>query len=189
MILTEPLPDGIEVDGERYAVYTDYCDWIKFEKLLEDDEPTETEKATLMLDWYIDAPPPALDAAIKGLVWFFRCGVDIEDGGQGKQSARVYDYEQDAQLIYAAFRQAYNIDLSNGLHWWVFRACLNGMPDVTRLAQIMGIRGTDTSAMSQRERKHYEKLKSLCALKGNTPKPKTLADRDAAFLAKVKRKR
>lgn len=186
MMLTNPLPDSVEIDGEHYKVITDFAEWIKFEMLIDDPEFTDDEKAALMIQWYDCEPPQDYGEAINALVWFFRCGTEIEDGN-GKQSPKVYDYDQDAQLIYAAFLQAYNIDLSNGLHWWAFRACLAGMPESTRLAQIMGIRGVDMDGMSQRERQHYKKLQALCAIKGDTPK--TLEDRDAAYLAKVAKRK
>lgn len=51
--------------------------------------------------------------------------------------------EQDAELIYASFKQAYNINLfeeHGKLHWHEFRALLNGLPSNTSIQEIVRIR-------------------------------------------------
>lgn len=56
---------------------------------------------------------------------------------------RVFDFVQDADLIYAAFRQTYGIDLHAArgkLHWLDFLALLKALPDNTRFSQIVDIR-------------------------------------------------
>jgi hypothetical protein len=53
------------------------------------------------------------------------------------------DFIQDGPLIYAAFMQAYGIDLQKErgrLHWWQFSALLQGLPANTRLVEVMQIR-------------------------------------------------
>jgi hypothetical protein len=93
-------------------------------------------------------------------------------------------------MIYAAFHQAYGINLATAsLHWWEFRALLINLPDTTRMGSIMGIRATDTSEMSKHERRRYDKLKKLCAIGKRADKPQTLAERDAAFLSKLEKRK
>ena len=56
---------------------------------------------------------------------------------------KILDFEQDADYIYAAFWQAYNIDLDkqhDKLHWSRFMALLNSLPENTRMSQIIDIR-------------------------------------------------
>ena len=53
------------------------------------------------------------------------------------------DFIQDGQLIYAAFMQAYGIDLNDQrgkLHWWKFTALLRGLPSNTRFMEVVQIR-------------------------------------------------
>lgn len=53
------------------------------------------------------------------------------------------DFIQDGQLIYAAFMQAYGIDLNaqrGKLHWWKFSALLRGLPSNTRFMEVVQIR-------------------------------------------------
>jgi hypothetical protein len=56
---------------------------------------------------------------------------------------KTMDFEQDAALIYAAFLQAYGIDLyavRNQMDWRIFIALLKGIPENTELSRIIKIR-------------------------------------------------
>lgn len=56
---------------------------------------------------------------------------------------RSFDFEQDAKYIYAAFRQAYGINLfeeQGRLHWWEFIALFSALPEDARIIGIMRIR-------------------------------------------------
>lgn len=61
-------------------------------------------------------------------------------GNEGK----VFDFEQDAGFIYASFLQAYGIDLieqQGKLPWQKFLALFQGLPEDTKIREVMGIRG------------------------------------------------
>ena len=54
---------------------------------------------------------------------------------------KLTDFEQDAELIVAAFRQAYGINLfKDKLHWTEFCCLLGCIPDGSRYTDIIGIR-------------------------------------------------
>lgn len=76
----------------------------------------------------------------------------------------------DAKYIYAAFMQAYGIDLieqQGSLHWAKFSALLNALPDNTLMRQIIDIRKTDLSEINDKsERKRIKKLKMQFGLEG-----------------------
>ncbi len=186
--LYEGLPETVEVQGEAYSIWTDFRDWIAFEMMLLDDDVTDLEKLSLMLAWYKAEIPQDAQAAVDALLTFFNGGSEPSPGARG-DGKRVYDYAQDAELIYAAFRQAYGIDLAKDpLHWWEFRALMSGIPESTRMAAVMGIRAADTSVMSAAEKKHYTRLQELYAL-NREQKPQTVAERDAAMIARARARR
>lgn len=80
---------------------------------------------------------------------------------------QTVDLEYDAELIYAAFLQAYRIDLINEqgkLHWTKFIALLHGLPEETPLKKIMDIRGTKLEKIKDKStrdmyREQKEKLR------------------------------
>ncbi|MFW7409166.1 Gp15 family bacteriophage protein [Vagococcus fluvialis] len=54
-----------------------------------------------------------------------------------------YSLQHDAKYIYAAFRQAYNINLfeeQGKLHWFDFQALLTSLPEDTKFKEIIKIR-------------------------------------------------
>jgi hypothetical protein len=176
------------VQGEAYSIWTDFRVWIAFAMMLLDDDVTDLEKLSLMLGWYKAEIPQDAQAAVEALLTFFNGGSEPSPGTRG-DGKRVYDYAQDAELIYAAFRQAYGINLAvEQLHWWEFKALMSGIPETTRLASVMGIRAADTSSMGAAEKKHYARLKALYAL-NREQKPQTAAERDAAMIARARARR
>jgi hypothetical protein len=84
---------------------------------------------------------------------------------------KAFDFVQDSPLIYAAFYQAYGLDLieqQGKLHWWKFQSLLNGLPSNTRFSEIVSIRMKPIPAptkYNQQEREELMRLKSLYAVK------------------------
>lgn len=61
----------------------------------------------------------------------------------GKQEQAPYDIRFDGNYIYASFLQAYGIDLfdvQGKLHWKKFNALLSGLPEGTKLMEVIKIR-------------------------------------------------
>lgn len=61
----------------------------------------------------------------------------------GKQEQAPYDIRYDGDYIYASFLQAYGIDLfdvQGDLHWKKFNALLSGLPEGTKLMEVIKIR-------------------------------------------------
>ena len=58
-----------------------------------------------------------------------------EEEEQQKMGSRYFHFSEDAGCIYAAFREAYGIDLQqiDYMHWWSSGACLTGCRMVQRL--------------------------------------------------------
>ena len=85
------------------------------------------------------------------------------------QEKKVFDFVQDAELIYAAFMQAYRIDLiDTPLHWWKFGALLSGLPSNTRFSEVVQIRTMEIpkpTKYNHDERMRIIRLKHDYALK------------------------
>ena len=63
--------------------------------------------------------------------------------GTSTKKTRVYSLKYDGEYIYASFMQAYSIDLfevQNKLHWKKFNALLAGLPEGTKLIEVVKIR-------------------------------------------------
>lgn len=172
-------------------IRTDYRYMVILEQLLKDPDMTGTEKISAALDLlYIRQPAASLKEAWDGLLWFYRCGeepADQREAASPRSGRTVYDFDQDAAYIYAAFRQVYGIDLQAGpLHWWAFRAMLSSLPESCLMGRIMGWRATDTRKLKGAEKRHIERMQRLFAIKGHSAgHTLTLAEQEAAYKAWV----
>lgn len=164
-ILIDDLP--VEIGG--VPIRTDYRYMVMFEQLIFDPKVDSTDKFYQALDLLYREPVPDVKRAWDGLLWYYGGGhYDAESDGKGKggRSCPVYDFEQDAERIYSAFWQVYQIDLQSApLHWWKFRSLLGNLPESCLMGQIMQIRAADASKFKGAERKRIQKLQRLYAIK------------------------
>lgn len=139
--------------------------------------------------------PADLQALWQGVIDFYLAG---EQGAEpaakpasGPDTGPAFDYRCDAPYIVAAFQQAYGIDLTREkLHWFRFRALFAALPEDTLMAKIMGWRSADLADYEGSMREHYAALKERFALpaslRGGAAVAQTVAEHDAAFLARFR---
>lgn len=125
------LPSCIECDGSFYALNTDFRVWIAFDAFLREG---------VLWDGIFSDEVPSGEWREAAKEFFLSKNATPKDAG--KSTDRAIDYILDGDYIVAAFQQAYGIDLTSieYLHWHRFSALLKGLPDETKLAQIMGYR-------------------------------------------------
>ena len=133
------LPDAIIVDGRAFRIKTDFTHWINFSQKIDERAP--------LLDFdyiYIEEKPEDRAAGFNELMTFFINKRELPHVRESGSHEKFLDYTLDADLIFAAFWQQYQIDLVEikHLHWWKFQALLFGLKD-TKLADVMSFRGYD----------------------------------------------
>lgn len=77
---------------------------------------------------------------------------------------RMFDFEEDSEYIYASFMQAYGLDLveqQGKLHWKKFIALFQGLPDGTKIREVMRIRGMEIPAPTKYNQKEIKNLMEL----------------------------
>ena len=178
MKLQDRLPDSVTVLGKRYRLDLDFRNILRMMEVMARDDLIPSARAYLALKCVMKRPPknpgPVLDA-VRGLLFPER------KHGDGK---RLTSFEQDADLIRAAFRQAYGIDLyRDKLHWMEFSALLSVLPEGSRYSEVLGIRSRPMPAATkynQAEREWLAKAKAACALEMSEN------DRERAYAEGVK---
>ena len=173
-VLMDDLPCTVIVANVRIPINTDYRTGILFEQTLSDLTIPDDEKLDTVLQlYYGDAVFTLLDdmnkvqEALNGIMWFYRCGADETAGSETEEDTSGKDppfsYEHDAGYIYAAFVEAYGIDLTkNRLHWWQFRALFLGLPETVLFCKIMGYRTMEIPAKIPKEKKKfYQRMKRI----------------------------
>lgn len=163
MKLYERLPDHVEAAGRRYRLDLDFRKVLRMMEVMSRDDLIPAARDWLALRCIMRRPPrhpgPLLEA-VRALLFPARKG-----DGDGK---RITSFEQDADLIRAAFRQTYGIDLyRDRLHWLEFSGLLSALPEGSRYSDVLGIRARPMptpTKYNQQEREWLAKAKAAVAL-------------------------
>nr|DAN65714.1 MAG TPA: hypothetical protein [Caudoviricetes sp.] len=169
-ILIDKLPCSVIVDNIDTEIVSDFRTSILFEQLMKDNSVNDDVKIELALNLYFPNQYiiNTVDAVNK-IIWFYSGGKDIKEssGKSNSSNINIYDFEQDADYIYAAFMEQYKIDLADidYLHWWKFKSLFYGLNKDIQLSKIMFYRSVElTDDMTKNERKFYRDMKRLYAL-------------------------
>ena len=148
MMLIQPLVQHICFKGRRYRLNLSYDNVLRVFEVQREPLFNPAQCVQLAVELLAGRragrlPLDQLSELLKAINAEF-ISPDVKPSKPGEP--RVLDWLQDAALIYAAFRQAYGIDLikqRGRLDWRCFYALVQGLPDDTRLRAVMGIRGRD----------------------------------------------
>lgn len=162
MRLQDRLPDGVTVDGKFYKCDFDFRNVLMLMETLSREDLIEEAREYNALKCVMKRPKNVSKVlkAIKELLFQTK---------PQKDAKKVTDFEQDAGMIRAAFKQAYGIDLyRDKLHWIEFSELLNAIPEGSRYSEVVGIRARPIPAATkwnQAERTWLINAKASVALK------------------------
>ncbi len=156
-------PNGLIIDGVAYPIETDFHTAIAYG--LETVAGTITPARFYRL-WFPEEQPENLQAALTAVGQFYTMGKTVPAG----EGPIPYDLGQDAGAIFAAFRRNYGIDLCRErLHWWHFRALLEGL--ITHsFSQRVAYRTAELTGRSPQERAELLRYRSMYAIEGESLK-------------------
>lgn len=170
-ILLDRLPNHTP---SGFKIRTDFRESIKFELLMQDTNLSEKNKViqALKLYYYNTEQIEGFQQAINDLLWFYRCGKEIEKGIDNREERKskikqIYSYEFDDEFIYNSFMEQYKIDLNSikYLHWWKFKTLLNGLNEKTQFMKVLEYRAVDLARIKDKSKKeYYRKMKKIYAL-------------------------
>lgn len=182
-ILIDALPQTVLISGRDVPISTDFRVGILFELLINDATISDAQKAEAAFDLYFSqddfnniVKEKAVAEATEAIVWFYSCGKSKEQitraTRQQKSSMqkRIYDFDIDAPLIYAAFLSQFSVDLQDvdTLHWWKFSAMFAALHETHEISKIMGYRAIDLQTIKNKaERSRLSILQAKYALPNN----------------------
>lgn len=162
-ISQEELPTRIIADDLEIPVSADFRSWIKADLILKDRQIPKEAKLPVICQ-YIGLDLTNLDVTIPdlwtGIFKFYMCEQEPRGEAVSSSRATAYRFDCDWWLIYAAFIQQYGINLLRAdLHWFEFRALLDGLTEQTQFIKVVQARLRDTSKLKGEEKAQAEKLK------------------------------
>lgn len=181
-ILSSNLPKELIVDGTRMPIRYDYRSWIRFTCRIfsqtGDDDAKRFLKAIDEVAPGLSLPECSYGTFIRELMNFYRGGKRPNiAGNRVSKNVNALDFDYDSDYIFAAFYQQYGIDLqaSEDMHWWTFKALFDGLTDSTQIVKIMQYRTIDLSELKDKhQREFYRKMKEIYAI----PIPESIRKRN-----------
>ena len=139
------LPNAIAACGQVFLLNTDFRPWLQYPGIIRED----------LRELFTDRTPPLLTReVIEQLDCFYMPPAELPRGSSA--GVPLVDWDLDADLIYAAFMQAYSIDLiETGMHWHKFLALFSALPEETLMVKIMSYRayaGQDKDMLELRDK-------------------------------------
>ena len=167
MKLTDRLDDVIEYKGReiKLGLYFDVV--LRSFELLKDEYFTEVEKIDILLQMFVENPESlaGLNIFEKNALVNIIFDQFIADGSiRGSNEKPPFDFEKDAEYIYASFMYDYGIDLfevQGKLHWKKFKALLAGLSDESKLMKVIGYRTMEIPPPNKYNRKERQRLIEL----------------------------
>lgn len=179
-LLLNKLDNKVILDGKEVYIDLDFRNFIRLELMSQDPSIDDFTRITVTLNnFYGTSSIIEYKKAIRIILDYYTSDgsdlYEVEEEDKQKREARsssspnkpILDFNYDAGLIYAAFKEQYNIDLIDidFLHWWKFKALLLGLNENTKLSKVMYYRGVEIdSKMDKEQKKFLQEMKRLYAL-------------------------
>lgn len=166
--LTEKPPVSVEIGGTQVPVNADFRVMLRIDDLREEGM-TDAERGIESLRLFYGKVPSDIETATERMLWFMRCGEKEKKAAarSGKPDKPDFSFVCDAPLILAAFRDQYGVDLVDVdfLHWWEFRALLDGLRSGHLFCEVRRIRSMDLGKIKDNDqRKYYREMQKIYAL-------------------------
>lgn len=135
------LPTELTVNGNRYAINSDYRIALLIFQAYDDPDLTDNEKHMVCLQClysdYNRIPKSERIDALQQAIWF----LDGGDMPKSKQAAKTIDWEQDEKIIFPEINKAagFEVRSANYMHWWTFLGYFNVIGDGV-LSMVISIR-------------------------------------------------
>lgn len=165
---------------------------MRLSMLSEAEKASESDFLRILLEFYRGNPPSDIEKAVESLCWFASCGKRDSSNKRVtpdlKKQDRGFSFYVDQGLIYAAFQEAYHINLTTeSMHWWLFNELLNALPGDVLLMRVIHWRLTDLKKLPKAQREFYRKMKETYAIHKKGA-PKTYEEYKQEMLSYVQRR-
>jgi len=141
----------------------------------------------IMLANLYSVMPVDVEQAIEKASLFLNGGrANSEEDDDG---LRLYSFEKDADLIFAAFRQTHGIDLQKEkMHWWQFLALFMDLGQDTTFCQLIGLRKrVKTGKASKEEKETAQQMGSMFEIEDLDTRTIEEREKEAEFFRLIKR--
>lgn len=187
----EELPVSITASDTELSCETDFRVWVRVSLIIEDKQIPDEAKLPIICQ-YIGLDLRHFEGTAEdlwtGIFSFYNAEAEPKGTDASPSKGIAYKFDYDWWLIYAAFQQQYHINLLKAnLHWFEFKALLDGLGEDTLFISVVQARLKDTSKLKGEEKAQAEKAKRYWKV----PEEDDVNERDpheieAELLARIK---
>lgn len=171
-VLTKRFPKNLYINGVECPINADFRTVLRCYEIQGKKKELSEEDLIAILRKFYKKQRSFDEEHVNQMFWFFSCGREKKKKSFPRKIAGInnkqpFDFEEDADLIYAGFLQQYGIDLQEvDMHWWKFMILLENLGTDTRLSRIMEYRTIDTASkhLSKDQRKYYQAMQRYYGL-------------------------
>jgi len=185
-VLVDRFPTSVEIDGKSYELNTDFRTCLKIILAFEDNDLCAAEKYAVMLNNLYKELPKNTKKAVVEAIKFLDKG---NSSDEQETPIRLFSYNQDADFIFAAFRQTHGIDLEiSEMHWWKFVTLFMDIGSDTVFSNLVSLRKRiKTGRATKEERKLARELGDMFELEKIDNRTIKEKEAERIFLEKVAR--
>lgn len=189
LTLCRPPVSLIQFDGRRYRLQLSFDRVLAVFAVWREDILSMADREELMAEILAGRAAGRLTPVRRAALLREIMERFISSGESSGVAAgvRLLDFEQDAAYILASFRAAYGIDLNaerGRMDWRVFLALFRGLPDDSKIKEIMRIRKRPIPAQSK---SNADEIKALLEAKAFYALHISEDEAERAFQASVDR--
>lgn len=162
--ITKTIPKSLKYGGRKYRLNLSFDRVIMFRELYFNSDFSDKDKADIAYSWLVKSPRRASleekEAVISIIISDYLN--ENNDGKLPKAKRTAVNFLADSKYIYADFRRFYGINLlkkRGKLSWWEFYAMFDGLPQDSRIKEIMYIRTRDIPDFDGHNLKEIMRLK------------------------------
>ena len=150
-LIINECPGKLKISGHLIDINTNAKDIIKCLHILEHEKDEKISALKALNVFYYGNTPNNISLAVEAFQEFvsYEPNKYIEESDEEIEESEDYqeptfDLLYDSNYIYCAFLQNYKIDLNvDYVHWWKFKVLLAGLPNNTKLSDIIDIRNRE----------------------------------------------
>ena len=162
------LPDSLVIAGKRYAIRSDFRNFLRIIEVFNDSELSNEEKVYVFLKRvYVEfnsIPKQHYEEAYKRASEF----MEWQKNDNKKHNPRLYDWEKDEQLIFPAVNKAAGMEIRSlpYLHWWTFLGYFQSIDPESLWGTVLSIRQKRAKGkkLEKWEREFYNGNRELCQI-------------------------
>lgn len=168
------LPETVMVDGQEVSIRSDYRAILDICVAQQDIDLTDIDKAYVALKIFYKTEIPFTEEALKQVFWFINCG---QENAEDKKQLKLFDWEQDFQLIIAPINRLIGCDVRgiSHLHWWTFMGYFQEIGDCL-FSRVIAIRAKRAKGkkLDDADKEFYKNNKQLVDFNRKKYKPSAL---------------